>query len=129
MDMQFGKRLRDARKAKSFSTAGLASALSVDTTVIKGWESGTELPQVDQLLELATLLGVSVDFLLKGKREKQQKVLIGSQISAAAYGRVVKKGIIDTLNDDYLPNGWKVVQTQLFVSGEGEDQIFVVIEK
>ena len=33
------------------------------------------------------------------------------------------------LNEDYLPNGWKVIQTQLFVNAEGEDDIFVVIEK
>ena len=129
MDLQFSKRLRDIRKAKSFSTAGLASALSVDTTVIRSWENGTNLPDIEQLLELSTLLGVSVDFLLKGKREKQQKVLIGAQNSTFAYGRITKNGIVDELNQDYLPNGWKVIQTQLFVNAEGEDNIFVVIEK
>lgn len=129
MDAQFAKRLRDIRNEKHFSIDSLAAALSVESTTVESWENGTALPDITQLAKLSSTLNVSADFLLNGKKEKVQKVLIGAQNSNVAYGRVVKSGVIDQLNEEYLPNGWKVIQTQLFVNAEGEDDIFVVIEK
>lgn len=129
MEAQFAKRLQKIRNEKHFSVDNLAAALSVNPTTVESWENGTALPDVMQLAGLSSVLNVSADFLLKGKKEKMQKVLIGTQNSNVAYGRIVKRGVIDQLNEDYLPNGWKVIQTQLFVNAEGEDDIFVVIEK
>ncbi len=129
MDFQISERIRSARMSRHISLEAIASALSTDPETVKGWEDGNALPQIAQLPALASALDLSVDVLLKGENAKVQKVLIGTPYSTHAYGRVTKSGIIDTLNQEYLPNGWRVVQTQLFVSSEGEDNVLVVIER
>lgn len=57
-------RIRELRKSKHWSQAQLAEKLHVHQTAISQWESGRTEPDMDKLLALADLFGVSVDWLI-----------------------------------------------------------------
>ena len=127
--MDFANNLRKSRQQKNVSIAEFAAALAVSEETVTHWENGIALPPSQMLPKIATLLDASIDALFAVKSEAQQKVLYGAPTSLSAYGRITQKGVIDMLNQDYLPYGWRVVNTQFFTTAAGDDQIFVVIEK
>lgn len=127
--MEFSAKLKNLCAEKHVSPAKLASALSITQETVNGWFDGTKMPTLEELMSIASALEASIDFLLSNEHAKLQKVLFGSPASIYAYGRVTQRGVVDLLNQDYLPHGWKVVNSQFFTSSTGEDQMFVVIEK
>lgn len=54
------------RKVRNLSQSELAEMLNVTHQAVSKWERGESLPDVTLLVPLATVLGVSVDALLKG---------------------------------------------------------------
>jgi Zn-dependent peptidase ImmA (M78 family)/transcriptional regulator with XRE-family HTH domain len=63
-NMEWGERLRRLRKQSHLSQAYLAAQLGVDTSLISRFESGEREPSAQQAIELARVLGVSIDYLL-----------------------------------------------------------------
>lgn len=66
----FASRLREARQAKKWTQAQLRGALDLGTGTIGTWETGIALPSTAKAVQLAGLLGVSLDWLfgLSGRR-------------------------------------------------------------
>lgn len=64
--MEFASRLQALRKAQNLSQEALADQLGVSRQAIGKWESGSALPSIDNLLELAAILNTTVDYLLTG---------------------------------------------------------------
>jgi len=64
----FGKFLYVLRKEKGMTQAELAKALGVTNKAVSKWETGESMPDTSLLLPISKLFGVSVDELLKGKR-------------------------------------------------------------
>ena len=62
--MDFGKRIQELRRGKGFSQEKLAERMEVSRQAISKWESGAAIPEVDKLIQLARLFGVTVDDLL-----------------------------------------------------------------
>ncbi len=58
------KRIAYLRKKHALSQAALAEALAVSTQAVSKWECAQSLPDVELLLEMARLFGVSVDSIL-----------------------------------------------------------------
>lgn len=69
--MDFAARLQALRKAKNLSQEALADRLGVSRQAIGKWESGSALPSIDNLLELAAILETTVDYLLTGTEPPQ----------------------------------------------------------
>ena len=65
--IEFGRRLREARENAKMSGYKLAMLLDVESPNITHWESGRSYPRVDNLIKIAAILGVSIDWLLTGK--------------------------------------------------------------
>lgn len=64
----FGKRLEKARKDKGYTQEDLANKLEKkNNKTISNWENDLSKPHADDLLLLANLLGVSIDWLMKGE--------------------------------------------------------------
>ena len=57
------------RKRLGLSQEQLAERLSVSRQAVSKWESAQAMPDVDRIVELATLFGVSTDCLLKDDRD------------------------------------------------------------
>lgn len=62
----FGKRLQDARKLRGITQEELAERISVDRNHITRMERGIRVCSIDLLVEMASALGVSTDYLLLG---------------------------------------------------------------
>ncbi|MBR2903531.1 MAG: helix-turn-helix transcriptional regulator [Clostridia bacterium] len=60
----FAKRLKELRKEKGVSQAGLATALQVSFSVVCYWETDRSEPTAPNLVKIADFFGVSCDYLL-----------------------------------------------------------------
>jgi SOS-response transcriptional repressor LexA len=64
--MTIGDRIREAREAAGYTQAQLADLINIKQQSIQQWESGdTKRPK--KINEIASILGVSVDYLLNGE--------------------------------------------------------------
>ena len=63
--IHFGKRIAGYRKGINLSQAELAEKLSVTSQAVSKWECGKALPDVELLMELSYLYGVSINELLE----------------------------------------------------------------
>ncbi len=62
----FGKRIAQHRKSRNLSQAELAEHLGVTSQAVSKWECGCTLPDIELLLELSQLYGVTINDLLCG---------------------------------------------------------------
>lgn len=63
-DLTIGQRIAQERKKLELSQMGLATWLDVSRQAISKWESDAAIPDVDKLISLSRLFGVSVGWLL-----------------------------------------------------------------
>ncbi len=63
--MTFGEKLRQARKEAGLSQEQFAEKMSVSRSAVAKWESDKGMPDVDNLKAMASMLGVSIDYLLQ----------------------------------------------------------------
>ena len=63
--MKLSEKIVTLRKQKGWSQEELADKLNVSRQAVGKWETETALPEVDKILQMATLFGVSTDSLLK----------------------------------------------------------------
>ena len=68
--MELSKNLQALRKQNGFSQEELAERLSISRQAVSKWESGQSYPDLDNLVELARIYGVTVDSLLTGEGER-----------------------------------------------------------
>ncbi|MGI2296473.1 helix-turn-helix domain-containing protein [Paenibacillus sp. GXUN7292] len=62
--MQFSKRLQQARKNKGYTQQDLADTVNTKKTTISNYETGYSTPSNKMIVELANALDVTTDFLL-----------------------------------------------------------------
>ena len=62
--MKLSEKIVTLRKQKGWSQEELADKLNVSRQAVGKWETETALPEVDKILQLATLFDVSTDSLL-----------------------------------------------------------------
>lgn len=58
-----GENIRKFRKIKIMSQEQLAEALGISRQSVSKWETGAALPDTDNLIKVASVLGVSVEDL------------------------------------------------------------------
>jgi len=63
-ELTIGQRIAQERKKQNLSQVGLATILDVSRQAISKWESDAAIPEVDKLIALSRLFGVSVGWLL-----------------------------------------------------------------
>lgn len=62
--MNVARHIKRARKARKWNQAELARQMEVSRSTVKAWEEGGPGPKLDDLPEIARVLGVSVADLL-----------------------------------------------------------------
>ena len=67
---QMGNKIARRRKDLGMTQVSMADALSVTRQTVSRWEAGTVLPDIDKISDIARLLGVSCDYLLKDEIEE-----------------------------------------------------------
>jgi len=63
--MKFHDKLQLLRKERGFSQEDLAERLSVSRQAISKWESGSAHPEIEKLVQLSDVFGVTLDSLMK----------------------------------------------------------------
>ncbi|OUP66305.1 hypothetical protein B5F13_04865 [Drancourtella sp. An177] len=71
-DKMYGKHLKELREAKKLSQDQVAQELNVSRQAISKWENDKTFPDIDNLIRLSRLYGVTLDELVGVEREKEE---------------------------------------------------------
>lgn len=85
--MTFGERICRLRTARGLSQEELAVELQVSRQSVSKWETGGSVPELDKLLRLSEVFGVTLDELVKGAPAPED----GGAEEAAADGRAAER--------------------------------------
>lgn len=83
-------RLRELRRRKKLSQAKLGKLMGVTGQTILNWESGIFEPNIDQLITLANIFNVSVDYLIGRDRAKVEAQIICNALSVISYDELLE---------------------------------------
>ncbi|WP_309148102.1 helix-turn-helix domain-containing protein [Enterococcus plantarum] len=61
---KFSERLKQLRTEKKMTQQALADLVNVNRVTYTNWENGKREPELDKVVELATVLNTTVDYLL-----------------------------------------------------------------
>ena len=83
---EIGNRIRRLRKDQGMTQAQLAAKLNIGDRHLRKIAAGAKGPSIDILIEIATLFGVSLDYIILGKQLqsdlKQQLCNLAQSLSA-----------------------------------------------
>lgn len=65
--MEFYQKLKVLRKQNGLSQEEFAAQLGVSRQAVSKWESGQGFPETEKLIQISTMFGVSLDYLLKAE--------------------------------------------------------------
>jgi len=60
----YSERIKDLRKAKGLSQTELGEYLGVSASAVYKWETGKSQPDINAIVNMSKLFGISTDFLL-----------------------------------------------------------------
>ena len=101
--MTLGEKIKEARKECGLSQEQLAEKLAVSRSAVAKWEANNGLPDVDNLRALASLLNVSVDYLLDNG-EPIDSGVIREPYNLSDYGKGIRKRKKDRVIYEKYPN-------------------------
>lgn len=93
--MRLGERINKLRTQKNFSQGDLADALEVSRQSISKWETNASVPELDKLVKLSEIFGVSLDELILDKKppeepaEPEPKVIYVERTNSMSTKKVV----------------------------------------
>jgi transcriptional regulator with XRE-family HTH domain len=139
--MNFKSKLQSLRKEKGFSQEAMAEKIGVTRQAVAKWELGQTTPDIDNLIALSNLFGVSIDRLVKSdptcmdKIENQQIDCYDEIIEflckackATYAGNGAKSESSRPKSKDYLYEDGKYKYLDTYLGGEkfiGEEAIWV----
>ena len=118
-EIKVGTRIAELRNINNITQLELAEKLGITDRAVSKWETGCGYPDIALLPQIADILNVSVDYLLRGKSVIKQEIYI--DYANTKYNEFV--------NNHYLSNGWKVVDMKLSGDGDGACMCAVLMEK
>ena len=71
--MSLGETIYRLRTEKNLSQGDLADLLNVSRQSVSKWENNSAVPDLDKIVKLSEIFDVSLDELVKGKKETEQK--------------------------------------------------------
>ena len=90
--VDFGERLKTLRQSRGLTQQQLSHKLGLTKSVISAYETNLRLPSYDVLMHIATIFGVTTDYLLGMNRSK---VIDASLLSESDYMMVA--GLVNRL--------------------------------
>ena len=81
--MGFSEKLAALRRREGLSQERLADRLGVTRQSVSKWEGGAAMPELEKLVALSELFGVSVDYLVKDTIEEPEPPAASEGGSAA----------------------------------------------
>ncbi len=79
--MEFSERLRELRKKENFTQVEVAEKLGISQPAYASWERGVKKPTQENLVKIAQVLNVSIDYLVgNSDEENTNKELVDIEI-------------------------------------------------
>lgn len=88
-------RLRELRNKSGLTQNEIANKLGVSGQTILNWENGIYEPKINQLIELADLFDVTVDYLIERKTNYKSADAICKELE-----RIPKENIINFIKEE-----------------------------
>ena len=112
--MKFHEKLYAVRKKAGMTQNDLAEKMNVSRQAVSRWEMGTAMPDVENLVAMSDLFGVSLDYLLKDHAASaQQAEMLDIQHEKAEKEKSDQKGswllipiAMPLIGLSFLINGW-----------------------
>ncbi len=103
---ELGNKIAYKRKDLGMTQIEFAEKLNVTRQTVSRWEAGTVLPDIDKISDIASLLNVSCDYLLKDDvTEEETRSFRGiSRLLQDAKGKTVRLSFFDDEADIDLYN-------------------------
>ena len=76
--VELGEKIRQLRVQKEWTQVYVAKKIGVTSSIVSAYEKGTRQPSYEALIKLASLFGVSTDYLLgvSSKRSPDSQYLV-----------------------------------------------------
>lgn len=74
--MKIGEKIKIQRKKKRMSQQKLGEIMGVSRQSVIKWEKSTSFPEIEKIIKLSEIFGVTIDYLLKDDcnlKEKRKK--------------------------------------------------------
>ena len=106
--MILADKITEERKKNGWSQEELANQLGVSRQAVSKWESAGAVPDLQRILQMSELFGVSTDYLLKDEMKAEN---ITYHESTESYAEPLKKVTMENANEflDMKRNGSKVM--------------------
>ena len=103
---ELGNKIAKKRKDLGLTQSDFADKLNVTRQTVSRWEAGTVLPDIDKISDIASLLGVSCDYLLKDEITEEGSIIPKgvSRLLAGMQGKLVRFRFFDEEGDIDLYN-------------------------
>ena len=103
---ELGNKIALKRKELGLTQIEFAEKLNVTRQTVSRWEAGTVLPDIDKISDIASLLDVSCDYLLKDDETETAPAVSGgvSRLLKNVAGKNVKVSFLDEKADPDLFN-------------------------
>lgn len=111
--MEFNNKLYELRKQKGLSQEELAGRLNVSRQTISKWEVGESAPDMDNLVSISELFGVSLDELVLDKTPKQEQPSV--QVVRSELYSDIKEHVLTDDNKKKAKKGLKIAGIALGV--------------
>lgn len=105
--MEFNNKLYELRKQKGFSQEELANRLNVSRQTVSKWEVGDSTPDMEKLVAMSDLFGISLDELVLDKSPEPasvEQVPVKSELYSD-----IKKHVLTDDNKKKVRKGTKIV--------------------
>lgn len=80
--MILGQRIKEEREKRQWTQDYLAETLNVSRQTISKWEVGSTYPDIDRLVQISNLLGITLDSLIKGDDSLKKSIVITKNAKA-----------------------------------------------
>ena len=102
--IKIGAFLKTLRKEKNLTQEQAAEQLGVSNRTVSRWETGTNMPDISLLLEIAELYGVSIPELIEGERESEKMNEEAKEVAArmSDYAETEKTTILKNITTESL---------------------------
>jgi len=72
--MKLGEKIFNLRKSKGMSQEKLAEELNVSRQAVSRWEMGTASPEIQNVIQISKMFGVTTDYLLNEEYENDEEI-------------------------------------------------------
>ncbi len=97
--MILAEKITKLRKQNGWSQEELAMRLNISRQSVSKWESASSIPDLDKIIRLSEIFGVSTDYLLKDELEEDMENIVVTDTEGFGENRKVRTVSLEEAND------------------------------